>query len=225
MNKGEIKSYSPRTSRKDGRKTHVAVRSLAGVSPYPLESSVALRACKEPRWRRLLNFNSKIKSTESGYSEALPSGACLAGPPGLARQGAAWRGAARRGLAGLGMAGRGKARQGRARRGMDIFCNKPTSLESRVARALNGLGIEYIFGYPLRCGFVLDFFILQLNTDLEVDGPHHDHPRRRRRDGFRSKIIKERLGIRTVRISWRDIQGKSDEEIKQLIKEVLWSKE
>ena len=79
-----------------------------------------------------------------------------------------------------------------------------TSLEQQVEKALRELDVAYVSQSPSRTGFVLDFKLPSLGIDLEVDGPHHDRPRARRRDSFRDYQLR-REGFKVIRLSWQDI--------------------
>lgn len=58
-------------------------------------------------------------------------------------------------------------------------------------------------------GFFLDYYEPILNIVVEYDEKHHQKPNRRRKDGFRQKMIKEALGCKFYRIqegkNWREI--------------------
>lgn len=84
-----------------------------------------------------------------------------------------------------------------------------TLLEQQVEQALQELGLDYASQSPTRTGFVIDFKLPSLGIALEVDGPHHDRPRARRRDSFRDYQLR-REGFKVIRLSWRDIAACPD---------------
>jgi very-short-patch-repair endonuclease len=77
-----------------------------------------------------------------------------------------------------------------------------TGIEERMKNVLSSLTQEYDFTvrpqYPTKAGFVLDFALFgqvldgqDIAVDLEVDGLlWHSKPRKRRKDGYRTKILK-----------------------------------
>lgn len=93
-----------------------------------------------------------------------------------------------------------------------------TSLESQVADTLDELSIEYTAQYPSRTGFIIDFALLgyEPKIALEVDGPHHDTPERRKKDGFRTQRLKAE-GYKVVRIHHTEMDG----DVKEVVKEKL----
>jgi very-short-patch-repair endonuclease len=91
-----------------------------------------------------------------------------------------------------------------------------TSLEQRVQKALQELGLPFVPQLPTRTGFLIDYALPSLRVALEVDGPSHE--RTRRRDAFRDLQL-AREGWRVVRVSYRDIEGAED--LKALLAERL----
>jgi hypothetical protein len=140
--------------------------------------------------------------------------------PGMAGYGCTRRGKARLGLAGRGLAGRrhgyarlgwawpGTAGQGMAGYGFsDRGVLELTSLEQRVQKAPQKLGLPFVPQLPTRTGFLIDYALPSLRVAPEVDGPRHE--RTRRRDAFRDFRL-AREGWRVVRVSYRDIGGAED---------------
>jgi len=78
---------------------------------------------------------------------------------------------------------------------------QPTSLEKSVEIVLQKLGLDYATQFPARTGYVLDFAVWHNGhkIDIEVDGPFHDTPDARKRDAFRTLMLK-REGWKVVRI-------------------------
>ncbi len=91
----------------------------------------------------------------------------------------------------------------------------PTDIEEIVRDELRALNIDFTEQFPTRTGFVLDFAIPSRNIAIEVDGPHHDNPRSRSRDAFRTLILK-REGWKVYRIHHSQI-----DQVNKILKEVL----
>lgn len=91
-----------------------------------------------------------------------------------------------------------------------------TNLEKIVKEGLDKLNIEYIEQYSTRTGFVLDFLIFD-NIDLEVDGIFHDTAQARKRDSFRTYMLK-REGYKVIRIHHSELKNNN---IKDILKEKL----
>jgi very-short-patch-repair endonuclease len=64
-----------------------------------------------------------------------------------------------------------------------------TDLEKIISDMLDSRGVEYACQYPTTSGFVLDF-VLSPDIVIEVDGPCHDSSKSRKRDSFRTKVLK-----------------------------------
>lgn len=94
-----------------------------------------------------------------------------------------------------------------------------TNIELVVEKALKTLGLNYRAQRPTRIGPVLDFEVNYegRKIDLEVDGPFHDSPKARSSDGFRAYRLK-RDGYETIRISYRELDGLSQEDVCELVK-------
>jgi len=83
-----------------------------------------------------------------------------------------------------------------------------SNLEQEVAKVLDGLGIAYAEQFPSRFGFNIDFAIFTDNAKiaLEVDGPCHDAKRRRRKDGFRTHLLR-REGWSVYRVHYSEFES------------------
>jgi very-short-patch-repair endonuclease len=92
----------------------------------------------------------------------------------------------------------------------------PTDVELRVEHILRELGIAFSAQHPTRSGFVLDFAIREKKICIEADGPWHERSRARRRDAFRTLVLK-REGWKVVRIPYT----MGDEDIKRIIRGIL----
>jgi len=68
-----------------------------------------------------------------------------------------------------------------------------SNLEQEVANILDELGIEYTEQFPTRSGFNIDFVIHtnEGRVALEIDGPYHDDKKQRKKDGFRTQLLKK----------------------------------
>jgi len=95
----------------------------------------------------------------------------------------------------------------------------PTSLEKILVDALCKEGIDFVFQYPVRTGFVLDFAWPDIKLAVEVDGPYHKLKKRRRADAFRDYMLK-RGGWTILRFDVEMITEHIDEVIK-IIKKKL----
>jgi very-short-patch-repair endonuclease len=93
-------------------------------------------------------------------------------------------------------------------------------LEIRVRDALNRIGIPYEAEWPTRNGFLIDFAFLKSMIALEVDGPHHDSPMRRKKDGFRTQCLKQ-FGWRVVRLHHSILDSLSDGQLDAWLSEKL----
>jgi very-short-patch-repair endonuclease len=79
-----------------------------------------------------------------------------------------------------------------------------TSLEVKVKGILEDLGIDFVPQLATRTGYILDYAIPSKGVAIEVDGPHHDKPRAKRRDYLRDKQLR-REGWRVIRLSHKDL--------------------
>ena len=67
-----------------------------------------------------------------------------------------------------------------------------------------GIGFRVRRQYPVE-KYVLDFYIHEARLCIEIDGPDHAE----REDAIRDGALGE-IGIRTIRIPWKDIPDKLD---------------
>lgn len=97
-----------------------------------------------------------------------------------------------------------------------------TSLEQTVENTLIENGLSYIPQYSTRTGFVIDFAVFEgcKSIALEVDGPHHDNPKQRKKDGFKSHMLK-REGWTVIRLHWSEL--KNINNLKWLIPSILYN--
>ena len=95
-----------------------------------------------------------------------------------------------------------------------------SDLEIRVRDALNRVGILYEPEWPTRTGFLIDFAILTSRLALEVDGPHHDVPARRKKDGFRTQRLKAE-GWKVIRLHHTILDSLSDRQLDCWLRERL----
>jgi very-short-patch-repair endonuclease len=84
---------------------------------------------------------------------------------------------------------------------LESLARRPaSSLEQHTASALRKLKIHFR-SHKIVCPYVLDFFLPDLNIDLECDGSYwHSIPKVKSREAKRDAYIKS-LGMRVVRIS------------------------
>lgn len=79
-----------------------------------------------------------------------------------------------------------------------------TNIEEKVRDYLEKKGIEYVFQYPTRTGFVIDFVILNQKIAIEVDGiKWHSSKEAHQRDRFKDYQLR--------REGWKVIRVKEDE--------------
>lgn len=80
-----------------------------------------------------------------------------------------------------------------------------TSLEKIVKEYLEKEGVDYIFQFPTRTGFVIDFALLEQKLAIEVDGKKwHGSKEAMKRDRFKNYQLK-REGWKVVRIKEEEI--------------------
>jgi very-short-patch-repair endonuclease len=79
-----------------------------------------------------------------------------------------------------------------------------TDIEGKMEDILTKLGIKYIFQFPIRGGFILDFAIFKGGDKyaIETDGPCHDG--REKYDRFRDNVLKK-LGWIVLRFKPNEI--------------------
>ena len=95
-----------------------------------------------------------------------------------------------------------------------------SNLEIRTRDALIRLGIPYEPEWPTRTGFLIDFAFRDKGIALEVDGPHHDAPARRKKDGFRTQRLKAE-GWRVVRLHHSLLDSFSEGQLDAWLSEQL----
>ena len=82
-----------------------------------------------------------------------------------------------------------------------------TSLERIVKDYLDKNKIDYIFQFPTRTGFVIDFVILEQRIAIEVDGKKwHTSKEAKKRDKFKDYQLK-REGWKVIRIKEEEIDN------------------
>lgn len=82
-----------------------------------------------------------------------------------------------------------------------------TSLEKIVKEYLDENEIKYIFQFPTKTGFVIDFALLKERTAIEVDGfKWHSSKEAMQRDRFKDYQLK-REGWKVVRIKEEEINS------------------
>lgn len=82
-----------------------------------------------------------------------------------------------------------------------------TSLEKIVKDYLDSKRVDYIFQFPTRTGFVIDFAILEKKTAIEVDGfKWHSSKKALKYDRFRDYQLR-REGWKVIRIKEEEIDN------------------
>lgn len=82
--------------------------------------------------------------------------------------------------------------------------DNPTSLERLFARRLSKAKIHYLQQYVI--GFyIVDFFLPEKMTIVEVDGPYHGQKRQQKRDANRAAWLSN-LGFRIIRIPANQVE-------------------
>ena len=82
-----------------------------------------------------------------------------------------------------------------------------TNIEEKVRDYLEKNGVDYVFQYPTRSGFVIDFVIVDQRIAIEVDGSHwHTSKKAKKRDRFKDYQLK-REGWRVIRIKEEDMDN------------------
>lgn len=82
-----------------------------------------------------------------------------------------------------------------------------TSLEKIVKEYLEKEGVDYVFQFPTRTGFVIDFVLLREKIAIEVDGKKwHSTEKIRKRNRFKDyQLSKE--GWKVLRIKEEEINN------------------
>ena len=79
-----------------------------------------------------------------------------------------------------------------------------TNIEKEVRDYLKSKDIDYVFQFPTRTGFVIDFALLKERIAIEVDGTNwHSSKEAKKRDRFKDYMLK--------REGWQIIRIKEDE--------------
>ena len=82
-----------------------------------------------------------------------------------------------------------------------------TNIEEKVRDYLDSKDIDYVFQYPTRTGFVIDFAILDQKIAIEVDGTHwHSSKKAKKRDRFKDYMLK-REGWKVIRIKEEEVDS------------------
>ena len=82
-----------------------------------------------------------------------------------------------------------------------------TNLEEEVKNYLEKNEVDYIFQFPTRTGFVIDFVILEQKLAIEVDGKKwHSSKEAMKRDRFKDYMLK-RDRWKVVRIKEEEISN------------------
>jgi len=92
-----------------------------------------------------------------------------------------------------------------------------SSLEKIVIDQLELFGINYRTQVPVRSGFILDFLVPP-NKVIEVDGPHHKFPERKKHDWARDRILQS-SGYRVFRIPMEIVTN--PDELNNILKIIL----
>jgi very-short-patch-repair endonuclease len=85
--------------------------------------------------------------------------------------------------------------------------NKSTKSEIVIRKLLDANNIEYIQNYPVKindkCTFFVDFYLLDYNCYLEIDGAYHFTEEQRKKDSGRRTLIRVKRKWKEIRISNR----------------------
>ena len=92
---------------------------------------------------------------------------------------------------------------------------KATPAEMRFKEILEKHGIKYFFQHPYQRGqklYILDFFLPEYATVVEIDGEYHNTEEQRRIDDMRTtEILKKERFARVVRITNEKVFGSEHE--------------
>ena len=82
-----------------------------------------------------------------------------------------------------------------------------TNLEQKVKEYFDKKDIDYVFQFPTRTGFVVDFALLKERIAIEVDGKKwHSSKEAKKRDRFKDYMLR-REGWRVVRIKEKEMDN------------------
>ena len=82
-----------------------------------------------------------------------------------------------------------------------------TNIEEEVKDYLVRKNKSYVFQFPTRSGFVIDFAILDQKIAIEVDGTHwHSSKEAKKRDRFKDYMLK-REGWKVIRIKEEELNN------------------
>jgi len=82
-----------------------------------------------------------------------------------------------------------------------------TNIEEDVRNYLDKKCVDYVFQYPTRSGFVIDFVILVKKIAIEVDGIHwHSSKKAKKHDRFKDYQLR-REGWKVIRIKEEEIDN------------------
>ena len=102
----------------------------------------------------------------------------------------------------------------------DIAIDFESGLEKKFRQSLNDAGlvrnVDYVLQYPIKGSFILDFAFPRISLAVEVDGIHHQTPKGRKKDWFKTKKLTE-LGWDVLRFTGDQI----DEDLPGCINQVL----
>ncbi len=96
---------------------------------------------------------------------------------------------------------------------------KLTTAEMRLWNALRGrrvAGLKFRLQHPFG-QFVLDFFCLERNLAVEVDGGSHNEPGQKEYDADRTQYLNDQ-GIRVLRFRNEEVLANLDQVLSQIIK-------
>ena len=82
-----------------------------------------------------------------------------------------------------------------------------TNIEKKVKYFLDKNQKDYIFQYPTRTGFVIDFALLKERIAIEVDGTNwYSSKKAKKRDRFKNYMLR-REGWKVIRIKEEEIDN------------------
>jgi very-short-patch-repair endonuclease len=77
-------------------------------------------------------------------------------------------------------------------------------------------GYKFRRQHPVSKLFILDFYCLEKQLAIELDGEHHNIELQKQNDDERTDIL-NKLGIRVIRFSNTEVMQKTDEVLKKIL--------